>query len=401
MDCLVTKLKGTVNDEELLKIDEFKIEKTVNSDWDNFSQTLLIKSSNSDIHLRIIGDGYFTNQAGTENNGKTYTISPTGNNETFYVSNGNFIIAVDNKYNITRLNLYTGGNEYPHSKNLVGGLEALRYMTSIRQLEVSGSSLYGDVEALSGLTNLVKVELGSTDVYGDISVFSGKALTTLLLMDSKVSGNLSSISGLTALVRLTVSSYVSGDLETLLNFPNLNVFRYNGANLTGDLFEVLSSKSINTFTISTGTYTYTTQNFSGKSYREFGGENLVINNLDNFLNDFQVISLASSVDGGGSAAIYVKGTRTSASDSAVSTLQGKGFTVTVPVATDAKSISTMSLDSGNYGIAYKDKELIVEPVDLTKMQIYPAKGVSVHKFDTLENAEKFIKDNGLVTSENE
>lgn len=33
------------------------------------------------------------------------------------------------------------------------------------------------------------------------------------------------------------------------------------------------------------------------------------------------------------------------------------------------------------------------------MQIYPGKGVSVQKFDTLENAEKFVASAGLLKSE--
>lgn len=98
--------------------------------------------------------------------------------------------------------------------------------------------------------------------------------------------------------------------------------------------------------------------------------------------------------------ITATGTRTSASDTAISTLQEKGFTVTVPDATDASSVSLMNTKVGeNFGIAYKDKELIVEPVDLTKMQIYPASGVTVKMFDTLEEARAFISSNGLVKVE--
>lgn len=129
-------------------------------------------------------------------------------------------------------------------------------------------------------------------------------------------------------------------------------------------------------------------------------ENINLNNdVDKMLINQAICQIGSRGGSSWYKVISVTGTRTSASDSAISTLQEKGFTVTVPTATDANSISTMSLDSGNYGIAYKDKELIVEPVDLTKMQIYPASDVTVKKFDTPEDAEKFIKDNGLVKVE--
>ena len=95
----------------------------------------------------------------------------------------------------------------------------------------------------------------------------------------------------------------------------------------------------------------------------------------------------------------MKGTRTSASDAAISVLQGKGFTVNVPAVTDSNSISLMSeVPNENFGIAYKDKELIVELVDLSKMQIYPADGVTVKTFATKEGAEKYIKNNVLIRS---
>lgn len=146
-----------------------------------------------------------------------------------------------------------------------------------------------------------------------------------------------------------------------------------------------------------GEHTYSTLNWSGKGIQKLGGADFICNNLDQFLNDFQNVNNVSDSTG----RIQMNGTRTTASDDAISVLQGKGFSISVPAATDAESINLMSvdsLDSGNYGIAYKDKELIVEPVDLTKMQIFPASGVTVKTFATKEGAEKYIKDNVLIMS---
>lgn len=146
-----------------------------------------------------------------------------------------------------------------------------------------------------------------------------------------------------------------------------------------------------------GEHTYSTLNWSGKGIQKLGGADFICNNLDQFLNEFQKVNKVADSTG----RIQMNGTRTTASDAAISALQGKGFSISVPAATDAKAISLMSvdsLDSGNYGIAYKDKELIVEPVDLTKMQIYPADGVTVKTFATKEGAEKYIKDNVLIMS---
>lgn len=99
---------------------------------------------------------------------------------------------------------------------------------------------------------------------------------------------------------------------------------------------------------------------------------------------------------------YDAGTRTSASDAAIATLQGKGFTVTVPEATDAASVMTMAANGlENFGVAYKDGQLVVGPVDLSKQKIYPAPGVTVETFATEEEAERFIEEKGLVSEANE
>lgn len=197
-------------------------------------------------------------------------------------------------------------------------------------------------------------------------------------------------------LQLWGTGITGGDISVFKNKNNLNNLSADDIIFTGDFFDLLASKSFANCNAG-GNYTYTSKTFTGKSYGVVGGNYFTCVNLDDFLNDFQIVS-ASPLNNMHS--ITMQGTRTSASDAAISTLQGKGFTVTVLAATDANSISLMSAKSNeNFGIAYKDKELIVEPVDLSKMQIYPAKDVSVQKFDTLENAEKFIASAGLVKSE--
>lgn len=83
-------------------------------------------------------------------------------------------------------------------------------------------------------------------------------------------------------------------------------------------------------------------------------------------------------------------------------VQEKGYTVTVPEATDAASIMTMAANGlENFGVAYKDGQLVVGPVDLSKQKIYPAPGVTVETFATKEEAERFIEEKGLVSEANE
>lgn len=230
------------------------------------------------------------------------------------------------------------------------------------------------------------------DIYGDINAFNGALLNSLFISKIlAINGNIGTLKMPEVTGLYIYGTSISGDIKTFVsNCPKLAVLDAGDVKLTGDYFSALSSKSFGILLCS-GNFTYSSQSFSGKTYGRVGGDNFTCINLDGFLNAFQQANASS-----GTKSIKMSGTRTSASDSAISTLQGKGFTVTVPAATDAESISLMSSNTDNYGIAYKDKALIVEPVDLTKMQIYPADGVTVKTFDTKENAEKFIEDNGLV-----
>lgn len=87
--------------------------------------------------------------------------------------------------------------------------------------------------------------------------------------------------------------------------------------------------------------------------------------------------------------------------SAISTLSGKGVTVTVTYLGGTNGISLMSLDTqaAKYAIVYKGKELIVEPADLNHATVSAAYDCTYKEFDTLEEAQAFITSNGLAKSE--
>lgn len=183
---------------------------------------------------------------------------------------------------------------------------------------------------------------------------------------------------------------ITCNLDSLRIGKETTSFVVEVESVTGDYFTFLYNHSGANDIICTGSFTYSTKEWAGKKYTNVGGADFTCVNLDSFLNDFQ------EVDNTTNGSITMLGTRTTASDAAISTLQGKGFTVTVPAATDAASVMTMAANSvENFGIAYQGKTLIVEPVDLSQQQIYPAEGVTVMKFATREEAEAYIKENGL------
>ena len=363
MDCLVTKLKGVVSDDSLLKLGEFVIDFDQVDIPDANTQSIIIRYNDSGVYRAIKGN--FTDSSLSANEGKEKSISGQ-QDTTVYLSNGGKL-AIETKKLMT-LNLGMNSD----NKNKRFSLESLKY-SSLSDIKIQRASVYGDISNLQGLL-VAYMDISNNDkIYGDISAFSNYArLTILKFSNTGCTGNLSSLYNLENLFDLTICKNITGDAALLAN----SVYFLSGNNAT---------------------LSWSSRNTEGNI---IAMENINLNNdVDKMLINQAICQIGVRGSSSWYKVISVTGTRTSASDSAISTLKGKGFTVTVPTATDANSISTMSLDSGNYGIAYKDKELIVEPVDLTKMQIYPANDVIVKKFNTLENAEKFIKDNGLVKVE--
>ena len=401
MDCLVTKLKGVVNDDSLYKLGEFRLKKERCEDWDAASQCFLVQFEKDEV-LTIVGDGYFTDATGINNEGKIKNVS--ANTETkVYVSNGDFEIAIPDKYNLNILTLNdgnVGSSKYASSKKIVGGIRSLSYSGKLHNFTLNAIQELGDISELHGLNSIQYMYGNYSSVSGDIA--SLKDYTNLVDISFPgaygIYGNVDSLSKLVNLSMLNLEGnmQMTGDISVFKSMPNLMRVNLGASTLEGDYFDLLASKNFSSLLFS-GDFTYVSKNFSGKQYGNVGGDQFICEQLDEFLNDFQQASTLS-----GSGRITMLGTRTSASDAAISTLQGKGFTVTVPAATDAASVMTMAarVDAENFGIAYKDGQLVVGPVDLSKQKIYPAAGVTVETFATKEEAERFIKDKGLNTERN-
>ena len=416
MDCLVTKLKGSVNDPSLLKLGQtsFKVNCSIASHFVLYTRGEVIISTKS-------GNAVLSDNSGMTNKVNRLSVSNINEYSKYVYVNTNGAteeIIIDSYYNVRGF-VFDDANANIDASKLISLIpyfnKPLYEITYAGEIPVE-LELFKDnpvqrgvylLNAVGDIANLATSfhtpgEVGSShiagDIYGDINAFNGALLGNLNMYNNlAINGNIGTLE-MPNVTRLQIySTSISGDVETLVsNCPKLTYLNAGDVELTGDYFSALSSRSFSELVCS-GNFTYSSQSFSGKTYGRVGGDNFTCINLDGFLNAFQQANASS-----GTKSIKMSGTRTSASDDAISTLQEKGFTVTVPVATDVSSISLMSvnsLDSGNYGIAYKDKELIVKPVDFTKMQIYPASGVTVEKFDTKENAEKFITSAGLVKSE--
>ena len=299
MDCLITKLKGTVNDGSLPKLGSmlFKLRTTT-------TNLVKIEAIGKDVSFSSAdGSNIFSISSGGEE--KTNAINVAESNTVFYVDASKGVtISIDNKYNLEKLDVYRSTDTHELTVDL--NFEDLKYCKKLSWLALIYMTLTGDISALQNLTELTNISLYSTQVTGDISALQNlTALTTIRLY----------------------STEVTGSLDSLANLPSGLIFDMGNVTLTGDYFKFLNEHT-NSDVVCSGNFNYTTKSWSEKSYRRIGGDDFTCNNLDNFLNDFQVVSV-SSTNSSVSPSITMKGTRTSASDTAVSALQSTGFTVSI------------------------------------------------------------------------
>lgn len=279
--CLITKLNGSVQNDSLLRIGEFciKVSKVESPTAD--SQRFIVNNS-KDAQLRIIGDGYFTNETLSENKGKALNI--TANTETtVYFSNGDYEVVVSEKYSLTQVGTYIKTSWKEYNGKLSFDIDSLKYSPNISFLAISKTGVTGDIAVLGKLTGLTNIPaINHTGVTGDIAVYKNSNFKTLQLLGTSVYGDLS--------VLPNNILWVQADPNT------------------------------------TGTFTWT-----GIKNRTniFAVENCKCNKIDAFLNDMATLEAKFAGEQIWYKTISLIGTRTSASDAAVQTLQSKGYTVSI------------------------------------------------------------------------
>ena len=370
--CLVTKLKGAVSDSSLTRLGELRIGVSRVDSPTRQTQSFTFSFFKS-AQLEIIGEGYFTDVNLTANNGKTQTIqanTPT----TVYVSNGDFEVAVLDKYSLRSLS-FSGIEDYAQSAQMNNrslNIDDLRYSTSVISLTLSSSQVTGDLSSLSGLTALTSLALSNSQVTGNLSSLSGlTALTSLALSNSQVTGNLSSLSGLTEMMHLTLTNSqvtgdlsslsgmtkmidfeftgitvtgnlsslsamsglvnltangIEGDLNSLYGMSKLKIFVSNNSNITGDLARMPATFYLGQLSANAQTFTWSSRTSPSKIIGIYYG--VSVDNVDKLLQD-EAGCEAQSDAVPFQRVINLSGTRTSASDGAVETLQEKGYTVSV------------------------------------------------------------------------
>lgn len=302
-NCLVTKLKGTVQNSDLLRVGELRI--CVHKIDNPSSETQRINMNfTEDVKLEIIGDGYFTNNTLVSNLGKSLTVK--ANTESLvYVSNGDFEIAILNKYALNKINTRT------NKKTAIKDIADLKYSSSLNYLAINSVENVGYFSDIKSLTTLGYLSVSNANINGNLSDLESLTNLTYLIIgntSNKITGNVRSLKAMIKLDTLAIqNSDVIGDLATLPSTCRSAAFDYHDTNAVFD---------------------WSSRPASSKIIAIRGNPKL--NNIDKMLQDqANCVVGFTSADDASYKKIEVSGTRTSASDAALAKLQQKGYTVTI------------------------------------------------------------------------
>lgn len=298
MKCLVTKLKESVSNDNLLKLGEFVLN-FERSEGEDVTKRYIEISSIADIILTIKGDAYFIDAKTNENLGTEVSVVGNTGAKKVYVSNSTCEVHVNSKYKVATLG-------------------------------INSSSTYGKLSFTSGMDNFTTLVLGKSVITGNLSEIKHlKKLVSFTMQTDTIKGNLSDLSDLLNLRVLNLeSNQVSGNLSDLQKMKELKDCRLKRGDFEGDI-SLLSDKL---------SFLSTQQ---GSSVLSWKGErsadaNIIAlesvrlgDDIDRMLiNQAKCIAAPLSAESWNNR-LQVYGTKTSASDEAVKTLKNKGYEVMV------------------------------------------------------------------------
>lgn len=213
-DCLVTKLKSVVEDNNLLKIGEIRFV-CVKPDGGHPSLHTAYISANAQIIASITG-GEWLNGGGSADR----IIPATGNPVDICPDRVGAVVSIDNKYAITKIQTY-----YAFDSDL----EDFSYCTS---LEYINSRNHGDVKALANLP-LISIALSGTEK-GSINNLPKTIKTLYVARRPDITGNINAMTGFTALEALDVSNCpnITGSAATFLAAHPGCTLTYAGSGVT-------------------------------------------------------------------------------------------------------------------------------------------------------------------------
>lgn len=269
-NCLITKLKGSCQNNDLLKIGELKV--LVDTEGKDY----IVIVTATDCKL-VVSEG-ITVKSTTNSE----VLSGTEFNAGSYSLNGKGTLSISNKYTIDNFSFAVPQNKvFDFSKS---DFDSLKYSKSLKKILVASDSFSFSLDSLTNI-NIESVSISSKNLVGELSGLISKEGIGYIAI---------------------TSDYVTGSVDMSKSAKSLN-YLYSGNN----------------------TFTWETERDSDSYIIT-----LPYANMGNYIDAMLINQAKCKASLNSTKKINVAGTRTSASDSAIQTLQSKGYTVSVPAATE-------------------------------------------------------------------
>lgn len=311
--CLVTRLNGIVANESLLHVGEMVVEvEGVNANSILFNA---YKGSISCDRSFMLGtETVNANEKRSLNNDWTDIKS---------IDAGSYRFHFFDKYSIYGF----------IQKALAASYNGLCFLKNANEITITPSN-YFDLSNIASSAKLTRLSLGGK-VAGDISCLSALTALVSLSLGGDTYGDISSVRSKSSIVSLRIGSpKITFNSDKLKEFSALGSFIYEGRTAVdfGDIAtfgEDFSFIDLDTM----AKIRWTTRNSPAKI---IGINNSpTLDNIDKMLQDQAECETGiTSSTPSWMKVITAKGTRTSASDAAVQTLQSKGYTVSITPALD-------------------------------------------------------------------
>lgn len=303
--CLVTKLNGSSNNNTLPVIGKLRIkfDGVKNNNGTNLSNLQISGIKN----IVWKGEGTFNS---FHNDGSYYYGMSTANKGIMYVD----------KYAVSLINTsYTVG-----ANVLFDDLN--KYCSNLKSLIVSNSSQEGNISDIQDIA-LTSFVCEYSKIQGDIEELKGSysSLESFNISHSKVTSILSSLKKYYNVKYINIAySNSYGNLSDLQSLLSLERLYTNESGITGDLSSLASMPKLHTFENWNISNTWTRDSLRDASYPIIGGiyKFSTATDTDNFLKN-----MAKCAVGNNKTIRIMNSDKTSEANSAISTLQSKGYTL--------------------------------------------------------------------------
>jgi len=303
--CFITKMKGSVSGADLPVLGKIRIkllDKT--NDYHSNSQGYIqVKNSN----IEWAGE-----EKPVSNETGSYTI--------YFKQPKSGIVYCSDKNNVSDIKttwMYAADVKFE---------DLNKYCGNLTSLSLSNSGQTGDLSEIADL-KLINLSLSHSKVTGDITSLPNRYLLTMLDISNNktISVNTQYLSICTGLTNLNLDdSMATGDIANLSTLTNLEILIVRNTSVSGDLSSLAGLSKFYYFTNWNLKNTWSSQDLRPSSSKIISGEFrfATATDTDNFL-----INMAKCQAADRKQIYFQQSHRTSASDAAVSTLQGKGYTL--------------------------------------------------------------------------